>query len=138
VPRNDGAPVPLMAALAWQGVEAVRTLDGAPAAAVLRADGAEVLGPTLVPGAIIVMDNLRAHHVTGMGERIAARGAPLRYLPPDAPDLAPITPCWVKLKPLWRAAPARTREAREAAIPPVWAAVMPSDARGWFRPGSDA
>jgi transposase len=133
VPQNYGAHVTMMAALSLQGVEAVMTIDGATDAEVFRAYGEHVLCPTLVPGDIVVMDNLRAHKVAGIREHIEAHGAQLIYLPPNSPDLSPIEPCWSKLKTLLRAAQARTREALDAAIAHVLAAVTPSDARGWFR-----
>jgi transposase len=133
VPQNSGANVTMSAALSVQGVEAVMTIDGATDAEVFRAYGEQVLCPTLVPGAMVVMDNLRAHKVAGIRERITARGAQLVYVPPDSPDLAPIEPCWSKLKTLLRAAQARTREALDTAIQQALAAVMPSDARSWFR-----
>jgi transposase len=133
VPHNYGANVTMIAALSLQGVEAVMTIDGATDAEVFRAYVAHVLCPNLVPGDIVVMDNLRAHKVAGICERIEAQGAHLISWPPYSPDLSPIEPCWSKLKTLLRAAEARTREALDAAIEHVLAAVTPSDARGWFR-----
>jgi transposase len=133
VPQNYGANVTMIAALSLQGIEAVMTIDGATDAEVFRAYVEQVLCPTLVPGDIVVMDNLRAHKVAGIRERITARGAQLTYLPPYSPDLSPIEPCWSKLKTLLRAAQARTREALDTAIQQALAAVVPSDARSWFR-----
>jgi transposase len=123
----------MIAALSLHGVDAVMTIDGATDAEVFRAYVEHVLGPTLVPGDIVIMDNLRAHKVAGIRERIEACGAQLVYLPPYSPDLSPIEPCWSKLKTLLRAAQARTRDAIDAAIEHVLAAVTLSDARGWFR-----
>jgi putative transposase len=37
--------------------------------------GAQPLGPTLGQGAVVVMDNLKAHQVAGIEERLAAVGA---------------------------------------------------------------
>lgn len=133
VPQHDGANVPMIAALSLQGVEAVMAIDGATDAEVFRAYVEQVLCPTVVPGDIVVMDNLRAHKVAGIRERIAAHGAQLVYLPPYSPELSPIERCWSKLKTLVRAAQARTREALDAAIQQVLTAVMPSDAHSWFR-----
>ena len=133
VPQHDGAHVTMLAALSRQGLEAVMTIDGATDAEVCRADVEHVLGPTLVPGDIVIMDNLRAHKVAGIRERIEAGGAQLIYLPPYSPDLSPIEPCWSKLKTLLRTAQARTRDALDAAIQQVLAAVTPSDVHGWFR-----
>ena len=133
VPQNYGANVTMLAALSRQGVGAVMTVDGATDAAVFHAYVEHVLCPTLVPGDVVIMDNLRAHKVAGIRERIEACGARLIYLPPYSPDLSPIEPCWSKLKALLRTAQARTREALDAAIQQVLAAVTASDARGWFR-----
>jgi transposase len=123
----------MIAALALQGIEAVMTMDGATDAEVFRAYVEQVVCPTWVPGDIVVRDNLRAHTGAGMRERITARGAQLVYLPPYSPDLSPLEPCWSTLKTLWRAAQARTREALDTARQQALAAVMPSDARRWFR-----
>ena len=133
VPQNYGANVTMLAALSLQGVGAVMTVDGATDAAVFHAYVEHVLCPTLGPGDVVIMDNLRAHKVAGIRERIEACGARLIYLPPYSPDLSPIEPCWSKLKALLRTAQARTREALDAAIQQVLAAVTASDARGWFR-----
>ena len=133
VPQNYGANVTMLAALSLQGVGAVMTVDGATDATVFHAYVEHVLCPTLVPGDVVIMDNLRAHKVAGIRERIEACGARLIYLPPYSPDLSPIEPCWSKLKALLRTAQARTREALDAAIQQVLAAVTASDARGWFR-----
>jgi transposase len=132
VSQNYGSNVTMIAALALRGVEAVMTIDGATDADVFRAYVEQVLCPTLTAGDIVVMDNLRAHKVAGIRDRIEARGARLMFLPPYSPDLSPIELCWSKLKTLLRAAQARTREALDAAVQQVLAAVRPSDARGWF------
>jgi transposase len=133
MPHNYGANVTMLAALSLHGVDAVMTIDGATDAEVFRAYVEHVLCPTLVPGDIVIMDNLRAHKVAGIREHIEAREAQLIYLPPYSPDLSPIEPCWSKLKTLLRNAQARTRDALDAAIQQVLAAVTPADAHGWFR-----
>jgi transposase len=88
---------------------------------------------------IPVKDNLRAHKVAGIRDRIEEWGAQLVFLAPYSPDLSPIEPCWSKLKTLLHAAQARTRrEALDTAIQKALAAVRPSEARRWFRHGGDA
>jgi hypothetical protein len=123
----------MMAALARPGVDAVLTRDGATDAAVCRADGEPGVGPPWVPGAIVILDNLRARNVAGRRERMEACGAPLIDVPPDTPARSPMEPSWAQRKPLVRTAPARTRAAIAAALAPGVAAVTPSEARGWFR-----
>jgi hypothetical protein len=44
------------------------------------------------------MDNLSAHKVAGIRERIEACGAQLLYLPPYSPDLNPIEKAWSRFK----------------------------------------
>ena len=79
---------------------------------------ADVLAPTLQPGDTVVMDNLPAHNVSGVRERIEAVGARLLYLPAYSPDFNPIELAFAKLKALLRSA-ART-------IPDLWDAIRRS------------
>jgi transposase len=110
----------MLTALGSQGVEAVMTRDGATAAEVFRGAIAPGLGPTLRAGAIVVMDNLRAHKTAGIREAMDQPGAWWRYLPPYSPDLSPIARCWSKLKTTLRTAKARIREALAQAIARPW------------------
>lgn len=48
-----------------------------------------VLAPVLQPGDTVVKDNLSAHKVSGIRERIEAVGARLLYLPAYSPDFNP-------------------------------------------------
>lgn len=132
VPQNYGPNVTMLGALGTQGLQAVMIIDGATDTEVFRAYVKQVLGPTLVPGDIVIMDNLRAHKAVGIQQALARRGARLLYLPPYSPDLSPIEPCWSKLKTALRKAKARTREALDTAITGALVTVTPSDAYGWF------
>ena len=132
VPQNYGANVTMLAALGSRGVEAVMTIDGATAAEVFQGYVEQVLRPTLRPGDIVIMDNLRAHKVAGIREAVEQAGAQLLYLPPYPPDLSPIEPCWSKLKTALRTAQARTREALEQAMALALATITVSDAHHWF------
>jgi transposase len=98
VPQNYGTNVTMLAALGSHGVEAVMTIDGATDAEVFRVYVEQVLRPTLRPGDIVIMDNLRAHKAAGIRAAIEQAGAQVWYLPPYSPDLSPIEPCWSKLK----------------------------------------
>ena len=109
------------------------TVDGATDTDVFRTYVRQVLGPTLTPGDIVVMDNLGAHKAVGVQQALARRGARLLYLPPYSPDLSPIEPCWSKVKTVLRKAKARTREALDMAITGALATITDADAQGWFR-----
>jgi transposase len=82
--------------------------DGAINGARFLAYVEQGLAPTLRPGDVVVMDNLKAHKVNGVREAIAARGARLLYLPPYSPDLNPIELAFAKFKALLRSAAARS------------------------------
>jgi transposase len=133
VPQNYGQNVTVLGALGVQGLHAVMTVDGATDTEVFRAYVKHVLGPTLTPGDMVVMDNLRAHKAVGIQQALARRGARLLYLPPYSPDLSPIEPCWSKVKTVLRTAKARTREALDMAITAALATITDADAQGWFR-----
>ena len=51
----------------------------------------ETLLPTLRQGDIVVMDNMRSHHVKAVREILEAKGMNVLYLPPYSPDLNPKT-----------------------------------------------
>ncbi len=61
-----------------------------------------VLIPTLHKGDIVVMDNMRSHHVKGVEEVLRAAGMIPLYLPPYSPDLNPIEMLWSKMKAILR------------------------------------
>lgn len=132
VPQNDGLHVTMLGALSLYGIDAVMTVEGATDAEVFLAYVEHVLAPTLQPGEIVVMDNLRAHNVDGVQHAIEGRGARLLSWPPYSPDLSPIEHCWSKLKTSLRSAKARTREALDTAIMHALTTVTASDARSWF------
>jgi transposase len=132
VPQNSGPNVTMLGALSLQGLDAVMTVDGATDGDVFRAYVEQVLGPTLVAGDVVIMDNLGAHKVAGIREAIEQRGAQVIYLPPYSPDLSPIEPCWSKVKTALRKAKARTREALESALEHVLSTVTAVDAQHWF------
>ncbi|MGN1305127.1 MAG: transposase [Oscillospiraceae bacterium] len=57
-----------------------------------------VLLPTLEKGDVIIMDNMRSHHVKAVKDTIEKAGMILLYLPPYSPDLNPIEKMWSKIK----------------------------------------
>jgi transposase len=134
VPQNYGPQVTMLGALGVQGLQAVMTVDSATDADVFRTYLKQVLGPTLTPGDMVVMDNVQAHNAVGVQQAMARRGARLLYVPPYSPDLAPIEPCWSKVKTALRKAQARTRGALDTAIADVMMTVSLTDAWGWFKP----
>lgn len=93
----------------------------------------QVLCPQLEPGDVVVMDNLAAHKVAGVRERVIARGAQVLYLPAYSPDFNPIEPCWSKLKQLLRGRKARSLAALETAVSKALRAITPHNIRACFQ-----
>jgi transposase len=132
VPRNRGKNTTYVAALTWQGMQAPWTVEGAmdTAAFVVYVDA--VLGPTLQPGQIVVLDNLSVHQAAHIRMLIEARGCELWYLPAYSPDLNPIEEAFSKLKAGLRRLGARTRDGLLEAIAQVLVTITTQDAHGWF------
>jgi transposase len=108
VPHGHWKTTTFVGALRQDGMTAPMVLDGAMDGAAFLAYVEQVLGPTLQPGDIVVMDNLPAHKPDKVRTAIERAGAELRYLPPYSPDLNPIEMAFAKLKALLKKAAART------------------------------
>lgn len=132
VPLHSGPNVTVIAALTTRGVEAVMELDGAVNAAAFAVYLDQVLGPTLVPGDVVVLDNLRVHKAPGLAELVEKRGARLLFLPPYSPDFTPVELAFSKLKTFLRTAQARTREHLTAAVRAALDWIDDADAQNWF------
>lgn len=131
-PGTSGTHYTLVASLGWQGVSAPGLLEGAMDQATFELYVEQGLAPTLRPGDIVLMDNLRAHKGQRIRDLIEAHGAQLEFLPPYSPDLNPIEQCWAKIKTALRAAKSRTIETLESAIRDALNLISASDAIAWF------
>ncbi len=131
-PRNHDKNTTLVASLSLSGLGAAMTLEGALDGDAFAAYLAEFLIPTLVPGQIVVMDNLSVHKDKRVRPLIEGTGCRLIYLPAYSPDLTPIEQAFSKIKDDLRRVGARTRAALEAAITMAMATVTAQDAKGWF------
>ena len=91
------------------------------------------LVPILSQGTIVIMDNLPAHKVRGVRERIEETGATLIYLPPYSPEFNPIEECWSKIKELVRSWRPAERKILLQSIGEAITSVTPKDCQGWFQ-----
>jgi transposase len=132
-PEGHWKILTLLGALCTRGILAAMTIEEATDADIFLAYLDHVLCPKLQPGEVVVMDNLSAHKVAGVREKIEATGAELLYLPPYSPDLNPIEKAWAKLKQLLRSAKARTKEALDQAITELLPQITAENAQAWFR-----
>ena len=92
----------------------------------------EELLPTLSPGKVLVMDNLRAHHAKEVKEVIVASHCFLLYLPPYCPQDNPIELGWSKGKLLVKSQEARTYENLTQAWEQARLSISETDALHFF------
>ena len=85
VPHGHWKTTTLVAGLRVDAVTAPFVIDRAMNGQIFRTYVERCLVPTLAPGDVVIMDNLRAHKVAGVREAIEATGATLLYLPPIHP-----------------------------------------------------
>ena len=109
------------------------TLEGAADTLAFEAFVEGVLCPTLLPGQIVVLDNLNIHKSRRVRELIEACGCWLWFLPTYSPDMNPIEQAWSKLKAYLRRAGARTKETLQDAIAHGLPLITEQDAHAWFK-----
>ena len=132
VPHGHWKTTTFVGALRLTGMTAPMVLDRAMTGAWFLAYAEQVLGPTLKPGDIVIMDNLPAHKSAAVRRVIEATGAELRLLPPYSPDFNPIENAFAKLKALLRKAAARTVTALERAIAEAIDTFTPTECANYF------
>ncbi len=74
------------------------------------------LAPTLMPGDVVILDNLSSHKSEKAKAILKERGAWFLFLPPYSPDLNPIEMAFAKLK-------AHPRRIKARTIDALWKAV---------------
>ncbi len=134
-PQGHWKTTTMLSAIRSTGVmkDASIVFDGPTDAVVFRSYVEQCLAPALVPGDIVVMDNLASHKVAGVREAIEQVGASVWYLPPYSPDLNPIEKLWSKVKAWLRRIAARTVAGLIQAIGDALRAVDADECRAYFR-----
>ena len=132
VPRNRGRTRTTLTALTLDGLGPGLVLEGGVSTRAFEVYVEHILAPTLRPGQIVLLDNLRQHQSARTRHLIEARGAALWFLPAYSPDLNPIEEAFSKAKTLLRTAAARTHEDLVAAIRAALQAITPADAHGYI------
>ena len=88
--------------------------------------------PTLHEGDIVIMDNMRTHHVKEVQTLLQGAGMKLLYLPAYSPDLNPIENMWSKIKAILRKLKIRLLSQLPQGITEAFSLIHPSDCVGWF------
>ena len=133
VPHGHWKTSTFVGALRCDGLVAPAVLDGPINGDAFLAYVEQILQPTLKPGDVVIMDNLRSHKVPGIREAIEAAGASVLFLPPYSPDLNPIEKAFAKLKALLRAKAIRTVDALWDALGGIAQGFTPEECRNYFQ-----
>ena len=132
LPHGHWKTTTFIGGLRMTGMTAPMVLDGPMTGAWFQAYVEQILVPTLVPGDIVVLDNLAAHKNLAAKAAVEAVGATLVFLPPYSPDLNPIENAFAKLKAMLRKAAARTVDQLWAAIASIIDTFTPKECANYF------
>ncbi len=88
--------------------------------------------PTLHEGDIVIMDNMRTHHVKEVQTLLQKDGMKLWYLPAYSPDLNTIETMWSKIMAILRKLKIRLLPQLPHGIAEAFSRIRPSDCAGWF------
>lgn len=154
VPFNPGPAITLVMALGLSGVVAPCAFEGAMNGHVFGLYMAEQVIPQLPANAVVVVDNLPAHHSEDAREALEAHGlivvdpeeeddeavadaldepgVQVWFMPPYSPELSAVEECGSKVKALVRGAEPRSVSELINAMGDAIGQVTPSNARGWF------
>ena len=131
-PLNTPQTTTVLSSIRLNGEKAFTTYQGGTTGERFVQYLKEILLPTLQPGDIVVMDNMRSHHVKAVREILEAKGMSVLYLPPYSPDFNPIEKMWSKMKAILRGWKIRSLDLLPAAIQMALACVSPLDCSHWF------
>jgi transposase len=131
-PGFSGPHYTSVAALNLRGLHAPFVFQGNMDGPAFETYVEHILGPDLVYGDIVILDNLSPHKHAVIRCLIEARGATVEFLPPYSPDLNPIENCWSKAKAFLRKMKARTFDELITALAQALRSVSPQDAAAWF------
>lgn len=132
-PHGRWRTLTFLAALRHDRIDAPCVIDGPINGDSFFAYVEQFLVPTLIPGDIVVMDNLGSHKRQAVRKAIRAAGAKLFFLPPYSPDLNPIEQVFAKLKHLLRKAQQRSVEATWNCIGALLGQFSPSECANYLR-----
>jgi transposase len=128
VPHGHWKVLSTIAAMTVRGISVSATFDGATDADTFVAFVREGLVPTLVPGQVVILDNLSAHKAAAVRPLVESAGAALLPLPAYSPDLNPIELAISKVKAVLRKLARRSVDGVMTGIGEALGSITPNDA----------
>ena len=132
VPLNTPANTTIPSSIRLNGETAYTTYSGGTTREKFLDYLKNVLIPTLHEGDVVVMDNMRTHHVKEVQMLLQEANIKLLYLPAYSPDLNPIENMWSKIKAILRKLKIRSLSLLPQGIAEAFSLIHPSDCVGWF------
>jgi transposase len=133
VPHGHWKVLSTIAALTTRGILCSASFEGATDGELFAIFVREALVPSLVPGQVVVLDNLGAHKTAAVRRMVEAAGCRLLPLPPYSPDYNPIEMAISKIKTLLRKLARRTVDGLMEAIGAAVASIRPDDAEAYMK-----
>jgi len=130
---SGGKRISMIAAMDARGIRRHWLVDGGVKARDFQYFIKRVLGPSLRPGKVIVMDNLRLHKSREVVDFIKARRCRCVFIPPYSPDMNAIELAFSKIKHHVRRAAASSMSALRAAFDAACNTITSRDARNYIR-----
>jgi len=131
-PHGHWRTLTFIAALRADRIDAPCVFNGPINGEAFTAYVEQVLAPTLVPGDVVILDNLGSHKGQAVRRAIRSAGAHMLFLPPYSPDLNPIEQVFAKLKHFLREAAERTHEAVLDKIASILDAFTPTECANYL------
>jgi transposase len=131
-PAGHWATHTMLSSIRLDGETECLMFEGAVDRAMFEAYIEQILGPSIRPGDIVIMDNLAPHKSQTARSFVESRSASCLFLPAYSPDLNPIEMMWSKVKQILRSLKARTQEELFDAVAKALSMVTADDAQGWF------
>ena len=129
---SGGRRLSLVAAMDIRGIRRHAIIEGGVKGPDFLHFIRSVLGPSLRPGKVVVMDNLRLHKSPTVLDFLHARRCRVVFIPPYSPDTNPIELAFSKLKHLVRKAAARSLTALRTAFDEACGAITATDAQNYI------
>ena len=131
-PLNTPKTTTVLSSIRFNGEKVFTTYQGGTTGERFLTYLKDTLLPTLHPGDIVVMDNMRTHRMKAVGELLASHGITPVYLPPYSPDLNPIEKMWSKMKAFLRAWKVCSLDALPQSVSRALDLVSLRDCQHWF------
>lgn len=122
-----------IAGLTQNGLIAPWVIKGAMDGPAFAAYVEKVLVPELIPGSVVILDNLATHRNVEAAKAIKQAGCWFLYLPPYSPDLNPIEQAFSKLKAHLRKVGARTFTELFNALRDICGMFTPAECWNYFQ-----